>query len=252
MSDFQCPSAAASRWTPSRARVGLHRHRQGALDLRQLPAHQHPSQRGGGGRGGDVRRAAERLLAGARPPVPAPGHLGAAQGAGAVLRHAGGFGEDLEAGAAELPASPDTRTGDPGEAEGRRALRRHQHAELLHRGRARWAARNRSSLPAGAGFGRRHQTPSRHGESAELLSPRRQQGGHDLPPLLPRAASRHPDVGPQGTAVLPAGVRAGSGVVLADLLPPVRWAACRPRWRAPESAPAVRGATHPATAPEAG
>ena len=38
------------------------------------------------------------------------GHLGAAQGAGAFPRLAGGLGEDLQAGAVACLASPDTRT----------------------------------------------------------------------------------------------------------------------------------------------
>ena len=71
MSDFQCPYCRDfATQHLSRGGLRLRRDRQGALGLRQLSAHQHPPQRRGRRRSRPVRRAAERVLAGARPALP--------------------------------------------------------------------------------------------------------------------------------------------------------------------------------------
>ena len=101
------PSSSGSTSPPARC--------AGSSSTFRSPA---STQRGGGGRGGHLRREAGRVLAGARPAVHASGHLGAAQGAGAFPRHAGGLRQDLPADAARLRASPDTRTEIQSEAEG--------------------------------------------------------------------------------------------------------------------------------------
>ncbi len=69
-----------------------------------------------------------------------------------VLPHARGFGEDLEAGAARLRSLAGHPGNRAGGGAGCRALRRQQHAHLLHRRRPPRRRAAGAGVPAGAGF----------------------------------------------------------------------------------------------------
>ena len=117
--------------------TGVHLDRQGPLGLRQLSAHQHSRQRGGGG-------AAPRSAPREQDAFwPVHDLLYQYQDTWAPLKEPGPFFLSLADSAGiskpkllECVKSPATESEIRYEAEGRRAGGREQHADLLHRGRA--------------------------------------------------------------------------------------------------------------------
>ncbi len=86
MSDFQCPwcRKQALEVLPLLER-GVHRDREGALDLRELP--DHPDLHPNAGAAAEFAMCAAKagsVLADPRPPLPVPVQVGPAQGSGAV------------------------------------------------------------------------------------------------------------------------------------------------------------------------
>src|SRR3989441_1069500 len=126
---------------------------EGPTRLHQPAAHHAPRQRRPSRGAGRVRRPPGQVLADARPAVPAPGWLGAAQGRRPVFARARRHGRPDPRGRGAVPQLEERAGGGADGFDARGASGRPQHAHLLHRGRVARGRGPGRGVPGRAGLG---------------------------------------------------------------------------------------------------